>query len=189
MTFWHLTFSTYGARLHGDDRPTVDRDHNERGTPFLAPDSEREAFARVSMSFPPIFFTLEQRCFIEETVPSICERGKWTLVLCAAGPDHVHTLLGADEDIHGKQIRRWFKHWLTRSLDGRWSAPVRPDGMSWWCEGGSTKPVTDELYFASTLRYIRDQRATPAMIPERWKYLEHYGERKRARASDETEAT
>ena len=25
---WHITFGTYGARLHGDERPTVDRNHN-----------------------------------------------------------------------------------------------------------------------------------------------------------------
>ena len=99
------------------------------------------------------------------------------LVLCAAGPDHVHTLLGADEKIHGKDIRRWYKRWLTESLDSRWRAPARPDGMSWWCEGGSNKPVKDELYFANTLRYILEQQTTPAPIPERWRYLEHYGER------------
>jgi len=177
MTYWHITFSTYGARLHGDHRPTVDRAHNQRGTPYLAPDPVREARERAAMRYPPVVLTHDQRAFIEGVIPSICTRGKWELVLCAAGPDHVHTLLGAEEATHGKEIRYWFKRWLTNSLNQRWSAPVRPDGSSWWCEAGSTKPVKDELYFANTLRYIRDQQTVPTPIPERWRVFEMYGVR------------
>lgn len=180
MTYWHITFGAYGARLHGDDRPTVDRKHNQRGTPYLAPDPEREAIERGRMRFPPVVFANEQRCLIELSIPGLCARGGWELVICAAGPDHVHTLLGAREEIHGKQIRLWFKRWLTQALNEQWQAPVRPDGMSWWCEGGSTKPVTDELYFARALRYIRAQQTSPIPIPSKWRYLEHYGEKRSA---------
>jgi len=30
-TTWHITFGTCGTRLHGDLRPAVDLDHNNRG--------------------------------------------------------------------------------------------------------------------------------------------------------------
>src|SRR2546421_11369035 len=39
---YHITWGTYGTRLHGDGRGTVDREHNEYGTPVLGPDPERQ---------------------------------------------------------------------------------------------------------------------------------------------------
>ena len=37
----HITWGTYGQRLHGDARGTVDREHNEYGRPVLGSDPER----------------------------------------------------------------------------------------------------------------------------------------------------
>jgi len=34
-TAWHITVGTYASRLHGGDEPTVDRNHNQRGEPFI----------------------------------------------------------------------------------------------------------------------------------------------------------
>ena len=34
---YHITFGTYGNRLHGSDKPHVDRDHNHYGEPFADP--------------------------------------------------------------------------------------------------------------------------------------------------------
>lgn len=161
MTVWHITFGTYGKRLHGDDQPTVDRDHNRFGTPFLPPDPQREARERARMIAPPVEFTKEQQAFIESAVPGACARGGWRFLTCAAGPDHVHVLLDADPRLHGKRIRPWLKRWITEALNSRWSAPRRPDGMSWWSECGSTKAVKDDEYLRNATGYIDGQRATP----------------------------
>jgi len=32
--------------------------------------------------------------------------------------------------------------------------------MSWWCEGGSTKAVKRDEYFANAKAYVVEQRAT-----------------------------
>lgn len=173
-TAWHITISTYGARLHGDARPTVDRAHNIFGTPFLDPDPERHRYEHAGMSAGSVEFSPAQRAFIEATIPMICERGKWTFVTCAAAPDHVHTLLRADSIIHGKQVRKWLKTWLTQALDRHWHATKRADGMSWFCEGGSTKAVRDQKYFWTVVLYISGQRATPAPeieIPPQFRFL------------------
>lgn len=113
------------------------------------------------MAAPPVVFTTAQQMFIEDAVPSVCERGGWTFIACAAGPDHVHILLRADIAVHGKQVRKWLKRWLTEALNTRWVVPQRHDGMSWFCEGGSTKAVKDDRYFANVIAYILCQRATP----------------------------
>lgn len=41
-----ITFTTYGAWLHGDKRGSVDPAHNAYRTPFIDPDSRRRDTAR-----------------------------------------------------------------------------------------------------------------------------------------------
>ncbi len=155
LTAWHITFGTHGTRLHGDPRPTVDRKHNERGTPFLAPDPRREGRERSRLASPPVLLSREQCLFVESRIPTICDRGGWEYMESAAATDHVHVLLRADSTIHGKHIRRWLKQWVTEELNreykGERSSP-------WWADGGSTKPVKDDDYLANVVRYIRRQR-------------------------------
>src|SRR5688500_18791040 len=38
---YHITWGTYGTRLHGDPRKTVDRLHNQYGDPVLGYDEHR----------------------------------------------------------------------------------------------------------------------------------------------------
>ena len=178
---WHLTFGTYAARLHNDPRPTVDRRHNLVGTPFPPPDPDRQQ----PPTSAPIRLTYEHCSHIEQTIPQLCTRGGWTYHTCAApfelhphepgrvGPaapnplpnpppnpaqygNHVHILLAATAHIHGKQIRKWIKRWLSESLTQTFGPPP----SRWWAEGGSTKPVTSERYLLNVARYINNQRTT-----------------------------
>ncbi len=162
-TVWHITFGTYGKRMHGDDQPTVDRTNNRFGTPYLAPDSGRARDERLMMGAPEVRFDLQQRLFLESRIPAICARGGWRYILCAAEVDHIHTLLGVDREVHGKRVRQWLKRWITEALDTRWRSVKRTDGMSWFCEGGSTLAVHDDEYFGNAHRYIKAQRATGAV--------------------------
>lgn len=149
---WHITFGTYATRLHCDPRPTVDRRHNTPGTPFPAPDPQRQQ----SPAAPPLLLTREQCQHIETVVPTLCARGGWAYRTCAAAPNHVHTLLDAPQNIHGKQVRHWLKRWLTQSL----TAAFGPPPKRWWAEGGSTKPVTDPQYLRNAADYINRQRTS-----------------------------
>jgi len=157
---WHLTFGTYGTRLHGDGRPTVDRKHNERGQPFVETDLERTAAARDRMRGEPVHLTAPQRAVIESVVPDICERGGWTYRLCAtpADEDHVHVLLDARPQIDPNAILKWLKRWLGEELTRRWG---KPPSDTWWASGGSTLPVKTNDYLRNVYDYIRSQRTIP----------------------------
>ena len=161
-TFWHISVGTYGGRLHGADEPTVDLDHNERGTPFLPRDDDRYREENQSMRGDAVLLAAPQRAVIETLLPQICERGGWGYFVAAAPAepdnDHFHILLHADSSVHGKQVREWMKRWLTQELDRRWS---RPFGGAWWAKGGSTKPVKDEDYLRNCYAYIAKQRTLP----------------------------
>lgn len=163
FTHWHITFGTYGTQLHGDERPTVDRDHNIPGTPFIDPDPARNYEETRALNDDMVYLSMHTRRFIEGVIPQLCERGDWFFRTCAAGPDHVHVLLAAAPERHGKQVRHWLKRWLSQALNGH-PLSHRPAAAPWWAEGGSTKPVKTPDYFDRAYRYIVGQRASP--VPE-----------------------
>lgn len=155
LTTWHITFGTYGTRLHGGERPTVDKGHNQLSEAFVRPRNEREESARDRMRFPPRFLTSEQRKFTEIELPLICERGGWTYRVCSAGSDHVHLLCDVARDVHGEKVRRLVKRWLGQALSARWPLPK---GASWWAEEGSNKAVHEEAYLNNAFAYVARQR-------------------------------
>ena len=154
----HITWGTYGTRLHGDSRGTVDRDHNEYGEPVIGFDQHRWYRETRELKHPVVRFEQTEMKLVESLVPSICERGGWELHACAGGPDHVHVLLDARNKADAKSVRRMLKRWLGQALCEQ---NPRPDGASWWAECGSAKYVFERDYFFAALEYVRKQRATP----------------------------
>src|SRR5437773_6810982 len=98
---YHITFGTYGTRLHGDERGTIDRTMNKFEEAIIGLDKEWQRIERSLLKFPPRVLTIEQRLFIEEIVPSICARGGWKHLATAAAPDHVHNVLSAEVEGEG----------------------------------------------------------------------------------------
>lgn len=150
---YFLSWGTYGTRLHGDPRGTVDRTNTERGDPVLGPDQERWEYERAKMRFSPVVLTREQRLFAESKIPEICERGFWKYHTSAAAPDHVHVILTSEQE--PKTIRRIIKRWLGQSMSGNW--PLE-QGATWWAECGSIKWLIDAPYFANATGYVTRQR-------------------------------
>jgi len=152
---YHLTIAAHGARLHGDDRPTVDKLHNEYGSPFLPNDPVRVRIERDRMAHDAVTLTYPHRAHIETVIPAICARGNWDYHAAAAAPNHVHTLLSTESDPY--DVRKWFKRWLGESLEKKWPLKSAP---RWWADGGSIKHVWNTAYFHQAIDYIVRQRAT-----------------------------
>ncbi|HEY4235006.1 MAG TPA: hypothetical protein VGM76_16355 [Lacipirellulaceae bacterium] len=157
-TTWHITFGTYGTRLHGGSRPSVDKQHNQIKEPFIPPTIEREEHERGRMKFPPCYLSQEQRDIAEVKIPGICVRGGWGYRVCSAAPDHVHLLCNVLPDVHGEKVRRLVKRWLGQALSEQFPLP---DGASWWAEEGSNIAIHDEMYLNNAFGYIFRQRTTP----------------------------
>jgi hypothetical protein len=155
LTTWHITFGTYGTRLPGASRPSVDKEHYELDTPFVSPQVEREESARGRMKFPPKFLSNEQCAFVERELPKICERGGWSHRVCSAVPDHVQLLCDVKPDIHGEKVRRLVKLWLGQMLSE--CRPIEA-GTSWWAEEGSNIAIHDEAYLNNAFSYIARPR-------------------------------
>ncbi len=156
LTTWHITWGTYGTRLHGGHAATVDRDHNKPGQSFVTFDPVRYELSRQSLRFPPVVLTAAQRQFIEDAIPSLSDRGGWGLREWAAQPNHVHVVLDIVPTIHGERVRRLLKRWVTQALDTPWRRRL---GASWWAEQGSNRVVGDTAYLHQVLPYVQRQRA------------------------------
>ena len=150
---FHITFGTYGTRLHGDERGTVDRRHNQPGDPILGAEPEWERMERRSLKYEPVILTSEQCVLIEQIVPEICARGGWQHHTSAAAPDHVHNVVTAhvDGDVVRRLLKRWLSQELTSRLDLRHHEP-------WWAECGSVKWVWTMDCYGRLIDYVRGQR-------------------------------
>ena len=150
---YHITWGTYGTRLHGDDRGTVDRSMNQHGDPIIGLDSEWQRIETSLLRFPRRVLTRQQREFIEATIPDICVRGKWEFISTAAAADHVHNVLRAQAD--GKDVRKWLKRWVSEAPSERY--PLETEQV-WWAECGSVKWVWMQDYFDRVVNYVEQQK-------------------------------
>ena len=73
---YHITFGTYGTRLHGDDRGTVSRGQNGQEDLLLGRDEQLESYECAKMRFSPVELTPDQMRYAEKAIPSICDRGR-----------------------------------------------------------------------------------------------------------------
>ena len=153
---YHMTVGTYGTRLHGDPRGTVDRSHNRPGDPILGRDEDWQKEELSLLKFDPVVLAAPQRGFIEGIVPAICQRGGWEYHIVAARADHIHVELSSKSE--GQVVRRLLKRWLSEELSEHWPLPP---GAVWWAECGSVKWIWDQWYFQNVYDYVRQQRTLP----------------------------
>src|SRR5262245_41850869 len=92
---FHVTWGTYGTRLHGSLKPHVDRDHNVYGEPLAHADPTREQESHDRMKGEPVHLTLEQRKCVEAAIDDTAARYGWIIHAMASQSDHTHVVIGA----------------------------------------------------------------------------------------------
>src|SRR5688500_14303497 len=91
---YHLTWTTYGTWLPGDQRGWV-----ERGVPVIRDaDPDREQAARERMAEAPVILTEAQRQIVEQTIRDHCRIRGWTLHALNVRTNHVHVVVTAERD-------------------------------------------------------------------------------------------
>jgi hypothetical protein len=97
---YFITFSTYGTELHGTQkgRGSVDRTHNQYGTPFVSPDPVRELAAVNRMNEPPYLLSEAARQIVCDAMVAICREKDWQLLALQVRSNHVHVVVSADRD-------------------------------------------------------------------------------------------
>ena len=88
-----FTFRCYGTWLHGDDRGSVDRDHNNYGAPRISPNSNWRKHNEGLLLHLPVTLTASQRKSVERSIRNTCEKRGWTLLAINVRTNHVHAVV------------------------------------------------------------------------------------------------
>jgi REP element-mobilizing transposase RayT len=130
---YFITARTYGTWHHGDARGSVDRVHNQRGTPLLAVDEQRVLNEQQQMKRRSIEFSPQQRVVVERAMRSTCEFKQWRVLAVNVRTNHAHIVVNAKAS--PERVMNTLKTWVTRGLidAGQIERGVRP-----WSRHGST---------------------------------------------------
>ena len=117
-----ITLRAHGTWLHGDPRGSVDRFHNQYGTPRLAPNPSRRRFERSLMKIPPVKLTIKRREAIYRGIRETCKIRSWALYALNVRSNHLHSVLTAN--CSSKKVRAALKANATRTMreSGCWES-------------------------------------------------------------------
>ncbi len=147
-----ITWTCYGTWLFGDDRGSVDQEHNAYGTAFIPPDKRRLAALRRRMTHPRVRLTTEARQIVAETVRNHCERRGWELHAVNARSNHVHVVVGFSGVAPERMMGQW-KAWSSRRLREQClTAPDQPV----WTRHGSTRYLWRTCDLEPAVAYVTE---------------------------------
>jgi|SRR5947209_5732471 len=144
---YHITWTTYGTWLPGDDRGWVDRSVDG----VQRPDIGRNCLARNLMTEEPVALTPEQRDVLRRTIVDHCALRQWKLHSVNVRSSHVHVVLTADRP--PDDVMNQLKSWCSRRLNERW-----PGRKKWWAYHGSTKWIWDTSYLDEAVDYVSNRQ-------------------------------
>jgi REP element-mobilizing transposase RayT len=160
---YFITFTCHGTWLHGDERGSVDREHNELGTPFLSADSERlqqEADACDPYSLDP-----DHRTVALQAIVHLADKKGWSLWAVHVRSNHVHVVVAAEGN--AERMMNDIKAAISRQLNRAY--PSEQDRKR-WTRHGSTRYLWIEEQVEAAVRYtVEGQGAAMAVFDGRVK--------------------
>jgi REP element-mobilizing transposase RayT len=155
---YFLTWTGYGQRLHGDERGSVDLDHNRRGTPLLPVDELRRSVEQASMTGPAVTLTLPMRAIVDSAIVELATERGWHLLARNARPTHVHVVVNCRGGPSPEAAMGQLKARATKDLR---LAGLVPQAGPVWTRHGSTRWINhyDGLYAA--IAYVNDWQSGP----------------------------
>lgn len=160
---WHLTWTTYGTWLPGDERGFVShvRDgdgpevkHNTPGTDYDAKQRGLTIAAREQMAGPPVWLRPELAEPLADQLRETARFRGWTILALAVMRNHVHVVVGVPDDPDPEVLLRDFKSYGSRRLS---TLAGKPAAGTWWTTGGSRRKKSDPIAIRNAVNYVRDQ--------------------------------
>ncbi|MBI3823516.1 MAG: transposase [Planctomycetes bacterium] len=153
---YFITFSTYGAWLHGRDIGSIDKEHNEFGTPFLKSDNKREDFEHSNMREPPYVLNADRRKIVLATIREVCKHRRWKLWACHVRTTHVHAIVSADAK--PEKVMSDLKAYASRRLKEQLNEQA---DAKRWTQHGSTRYLWMEDDAHAKIEYTLNGQGDP----------------------------
>lgn len=145
-----ITIRTYGTWLHGDERGSVDRHHNQYGAPTLPRDPQRSSMSAQLMKAKALIFAPSQRALAANAIRRECEFRGWNLLAVNVLSNHAHAVLGGTEED---------SRTIVKNLKSRATANLRCAGETLqtqpvWAGGGSRKFLWTVRQVNAAIAYV-----------------------------------
>jgi REP element-mobilizing transposase RayT len=148
-----ITLGTYGSRLHGDPRGTVDRHNAARDVPLLPRDDLRRNFERRLMKATAFRIDPATRRVLESAFVEVCEHRGWGLLAINVRVEHVHMVVAGAAPFD--EVMTALKAYGTRALRRE---RLIDGGTRVWARHGSARPLQDEEAIAAAIDYTANRQ-------------------------------
>jgi REP element-mobilizing transposase RayT len=148
-----ITFTTYGARLHGSEKGSVDDEHNVYGTPLVRTDPERQRRSQEAMTEPAYTMSPPEREIVRNAIINLVAERAWLLLAAHVRSNHVHVVISAERQ--PERIMSDLKARASRDLSrSRFDHADRRR----WARHGSTRHLFEEEHVEAAIRYTLDEQ-------------------------------
>jgi REP element-mobilizing transposase RayT len=148
-----ITFTTYGTRLHGSTKGSVDDEHNVYGTPLLQVDAERERRSKKTMTEPAYTMEPVEREIVRNAIVDLAVERRWLLLAVRVRSNHVHVVVSAERE--PERIMGDLKARASRDLSFAGFDSVE---RRRWTRHGSTRHLFEEEHVEAAIRYALDEQ-------------------------------
>ena len=145
-----ITFRTFGTWLHGDERTSIQREHDgRRKTSLIEPNIPLNEAMRAELKDPAIILSLEQRRIVEAAVKETCDYREYVDRAINVRTNHAHAVISAA--VKPETIANDLKSYATRRLRerGQFSADRKV-----WARGASTRYLWKPRHVEAAVDYV-----------------------------------
>lgn len=152
-----LTWTCYGTWLHGDERGSVDEEHNRYGESWARPSEARREWEAAQLKNPPVILEDAMRRTVDAAIKDHCAVRAWELHAINVRTNHAHAVVAARGTAPGVIVGQ-FKAWATRRL--RESGLVSPE-IEIWTARSSTRYLWEPYHVHRAIEYVLHEQDGP----------------------------
>jgi REP element-mobilizing transposase RayT len=156
---YFITFTTYGTWLQGRSPGSVDRSHNQYGSPLLPSETERETQQRAKMRQPEYRLDEARRGVVLKTIVEVASHRKWKLWAAHVRSNHAHVVVTSPDK--PEKVMMDLKAWASRRLREAFQEEADRDR---WTQHGSTKYLWNLTTLEEKIIYVVEGQGTPMAV-------------------------
>jgi len=145
-----ITFRCYGTWLHGDERGSVDRFHNQYDSPRISANQKWQQYNARLLKHSPVKLDAAQRQSVEVAIRETCDLRNWFLRAVNVRTNHVHVVVSIGNTKPENALIA-FKANATGRMrqDDCWRQEHSP-----WAEKGSKRRLWNERHIELAIDYV-----------------------------------
>ena len=158
---YHITFTCYGAKIHGDETGTVDPEHNLPGTPVIPHLPKLAAVKQNRMKQLPYEMDTVRRRAVLQAIIETCTHRDWVLLAAHIQPKHAHIVVQAATI--PEKIMNDFKAYASRKLN---QMAIDAPNRIRWARHGSTRYLWKQEDIEAAVHYVVYEQGEPMEVFE-----------------------